>query len=83
MYKYLSNALYSADTELYKEARAGLDERALDDIRASNAVTIKHQDSILGDVTESVNNSYLQSNGTAGTVSYSYVVRLAVAYYSK
>ena len=83
MYQYLSSALYSADKELYKEVRAGLDERAIEDIRASNAVTLAHSDSPLRDVTEKINNAYLQSNGTPGTVSYGYVVRLAVAYYNQ
>ena len=83
MYQYLSSALSSADREMYKELRDGLDERALSDIRASNAVTLAHSDSPLRDVTEKVNNAYLQSNGTPGTVSYGYVVRLAVAYYNQ
>ncbi len=83
MYEYLASALYSLDKELYFEVRDGLDERARDDIRASNAVTIAHRDSFMQSISETVNNAYLQSNGTPGTVSYGYVVRLAVAYYKQ
>ncbi len=83
MYEYLISALYRADEELYYKLSEGLDIRARDDIRASNAVTLKYRDGFLFEVSHSINDAYLQINGTPGSVSYGYVVRLAVSYYEK
>lgn len=83
MYGYISSALYRTDREAYLEIAEGLSESALIDIRASNAVTRKYGDTIIGDISEWVNDFYLQSNGTDGTVSYSQVVTLTVAYFEK
>ena len=82
-YEYLASALYSLDPDLYYTARERLDSRARDDIRASNAVYNKHKDSILGKINERLNDAYLKANGTDGVVSYGYVVRLIVGYYSE
>ena len=83
LYEYLASALYSADKEIYYEIKDGLCERARDDMRASNAVYEEHKDSFLGELNEKLNDRYLQLNGTPGTVSYGYVVRLAVGYYNQ
>ncbi len=80
MYIYMANALYSADKDLYTELAAELSDNAKADIRASNAVTIAHEDSFLGVIFDKINDIYLKSNGTAGVVSYSYVVKLVTAY---
>lgn len=81
MLRYFMNAVYSTDKELYKELVAGIDERIISDIRASNAVTIRHQDSLLGKINDKLNDRYLKFNGTEGVVTYGYAVRLAVGYY--
>ncbi len=81
LYEYLASALYSADKERYKDVIDGLSETAKSDMRASNEVYRQHEDSILGEINEWINDRYLKANGTAGTVSYGYVVRLAVSYY--
>ncbi len=81
MYQYLANALYSTDKELYSEVRAVISEDAIADIAAANAITKAHSDSLLNKIFDSLNDVYLKSNGTPGTVSYGYVVRLAVAYH--
>ena len=81
MYEYIASWLYRADEELYFELAAGLDESAVDDIRASRAVTAEHSDSLLGKLNDKANDAYLKLNGTEGVVSYGYVVRLAVGYY--
>ena len=41
----------------------------------------KYSDSVAGDVSEVVNNTFLTMQGTEGTKSYGMVVDLAVAYY--
>lgn len=81
MYEYLSSAVYRADSELYSALRAELSDSARSDILASRAVTLKHADSFIGKLNDRVNDTYLKLNGTEGTVSYSYIVRLAVGYY--
>ena len=81
-YEYLASALYRADPELYFAAREQLDERALADMRAASAVYSKHKDSILGKINDRLNDAYLKANGTDGVVSYGYVTRLVVSYYS-
>lgn len=83
MLEYLSSALYSLDAELYYEAMSLLDERARADIAASSAVARAHRDSPLGAFVGSLNDGYLKLNGTDGSVSYGYVVRLAVGYYRR
>ena len=83
LYEYLASALYRADKELYYELAEGLCDEARDDMRASNAVYEAHKDSFLGELNERLNDRYLQANGTEGTVSYGYVVRLAIGYYQK
>ena len=83
LYEYLASALYRADKDVYYEISAGLSQGARDDIQASNAVYEKHKDSFLGELNEKLNDRYLQLNGTPGTVSYGYVVRLAIGYYNQ
>ena len=83
IYEYLASALYRQDPDLYFAARDRLDERARDDMRASSAVYNKHKDSVLGKINERLNDAYLKANGTDGVVSYGYVVRLIVGYYSE
>lgn len=83
LYEYLASALIRADRELYLDVLSGLSEVAISDIRASNAVYNSHKDSPLGEINEKANDTYLKLNGTQGTVSYGYVVRLAVSYYEE
>jgi hypothetical protein len=83
MFEYLASALYSVSRDLYYETLDMLPDEALSDIRASNAVYIKHKDSPLGKLNDKLNDAYLKANGTEGVISYNYVVRLAVGYYQK
>ena len=80
MLEYVAGAFYSTNKELYKAELALLCESALEDIRASNAITAAHRDSWIRKLSDRVNDSYLKANGTEGVVSYGYVVRLAVGY---
>ena len=43
---------------------------------------IEAETSSLGELNEKINDFYLKANGTQGTVTYGYVVRLAVSYYN-
>ena len=81
MYEYLSSALYRTDKELYTAVLSELNSVARADMAASVAVTRAHRDSFLYKTMDKVNDAYLKANGTEGVISYSYVVRLAVAYY--
>ena len=81
LYSYVASALYKTDAERYREVASSLSALARADIRRSNAITQKYGDTIIGDLSERVNDIYLTSNGTDGTVSYSQVVRLAVSYF--
>ena len=83
MFEYLASALYSVSPDLYYEAVDMLPGEAYSDIRASDAVYIKHMDSPLGKLNNRLNDAYLKANGTEGVISYNYVVRLAVGYYQK
>lgn len=80
MLEYVANALYSADKELYASSLSLLNERARDDIRASNEITRAHMNSWIRKLSDSINDTYLKANGTEGVVTYGYVVRLAVGY---
>ena len=81
LYEYLASALYRTDREAYFELLSGLAENALEDLRASAKITESHKDSLINKIMDKMNDTYLKANGTEGTVSYSYVVRLAAAYY--
>ncbi len=81
LYEYLSSALYRADKALYEEVYSGVSSVAVNDTIASNRVYLEHKDSILGEINDRVNDTYLKLNGTEGAVTYGYIVRLAVSFY--
>ncbi len=81
LYEYLASALYSLDEELYRELSSSLSDTARQDILASREVSLKYKDNLLGKINNKANELYLKGNGTEGVISYSYVVRLAVAYH--
>jgi hypothetical protein len=83
MYEYLISALYRTDKDLWLDAAKRLNSHSNSDIQASNAVSQKYADTVIGDISNSVNDLYLKGNGTEGRVSYGLVTRLAVAYYKK
>lgn len=81
MYEYLSNALYSADYELWEDAYFRLSSAARGELDAYSDFFDEYRQSTVSDVSDTLNNAYLESQGTAGTKSYGMVVDLAVAYY--
>ncbi len=82
LYEYVLSALRTADGELYKKSYYALPLDVRLEEQAYAAFFEKYSESVAADISESVNNSYLQSQGAAeGTKSYSMVVDLAVAFY--
>ena len=80
MYSYFASALYRTDKDAYYDAVKRLSPLAKDDIRAANAVSDKYSNTLLEDISEWINDLYLQSSGSEGVVSYSRVVELVLAY---
>ena len=81
VYEYVASALWKADKELYYKAVAHLNGEVKDEMTAYNRFYEKYKESTVSQVSGTINNSYLQSQGTPGTKSYGMVVDLAVAYY--
>ncbi len=82
VYEYVISALYRADKDRYyallKETHSSLRYEMI----AYNEFFEKYKDNVAANVSGSINDSYLQSQGqTAGSRSYGMVVDLAVAYY--
>ena len=81
VYEYVASALWKADKELYYKAVAHLNQEVKAEMTAYNRFYDKYKESTVSQVSGTINNSYLQSQGTPGTKSYGMVVDLAVAYY--
>ena len=81
LYEYVASSLYSADPELYFEARGQLPMTVRYEMSAYSKFFDKYRDSVAGEVSGTINDLYLKGNGTEGTRSYGLVVDLAVAYY--
>ena len=78
--QYTLASLYRADRELYATLFASLSSSIKSEFRAYNLAVDEVDGSVVRDIAESVNDAYLSTMGTEGTVSYSLVVRLGVAY---
>ncbi|CDC63796.1 putative uncharacterized protein [Clostridium sp. CAG:448] len=83
MYEYVSSALYSADKAAYSKAAAALNAPVRDEMSAYSAFFEKYRNSTASKVSGTINNTYLQIQGTPGTKSYGLVVDLAVAYHKE
>lgn len=82
VYQNIMSALYSADKELYKNASSLLCEQAYYDRISYSEFFEKYANSKTSEISNSINNSFLQANGQqAGTKSYGMVTDLTVAYY--
>ncbi len=82
MLEYLVSAVSKTSEAGAKKLYSALDERIFDELRIYSEFFDKYRDSTASEISGAVNDSYLQSQGTAGTVSYSIVVELAVAYHN-
>lgn len=82
MLEYVASALYRTDKELYSRLVSEYDERTKGEINAYYRFYTENKNEALGRLSDKVNDTYLKAQGTGGVVSYGYVVRLAVAYYT-
>ncbi len=81
LYEFVANALYSANRDLYYKLTANLSDEVKGEMRAYSEFYDQYRESVVSNVSSTINNSYLQSQGTPGTRSYGMVVDLAVAHY--
>lgn len=81
-YEYVAIALSSADYSLYCKSYADLPIEIQREELAYAEFFEKYRENVAADVSDSFNDSYLQSQGSAaGSRTYNLVVDLAVAYY--
>ncbi len=81
LFEYVFNALYRANKQAYTDLWYDLDARLRSEIKAYNEFFDQYRENVVANVSDKVNNTFLQSNGqTEGTKSYGRVVDLAVAY---
>lgn len=79
LYEYLASPLHS-HTDAYKRVYSTLLSPVIGEMRAYSVFFNQYRDSTAGKVSEKVNDTFLQVQGTVGTKSYGMVVDLAVAY---
>ncbi len=78
--EYVQSALNKADRNAYREFYRTLGQEIILEQRLYNEFFDKYRENVAEKVSGAVNNAYLQSQGqSAGTVTYSYVVGLALA----
>ena len=83
VYEYVASALYKADKDLYREARAKLLNEVREEQVAYSNFFDKYEKSVASQVSGVVNDVYLKAQGTPGKKSYGMVVDLTVAYLKK
>ncbi len=84
LFEYVLSALYEADSKAYNALVGEMGNALIGEIVAYNKFFDKYRDNIVADVSGSMNDNYLQSQGqAAGSRSYGMVVDLAVAYYKE
>ncbi|MBE6695849.1 MAG: DUF3810 domain-containing protein [Ruminococcaceae bacterium] len=81
MLEYVMNALSTASSAEYGSVVASLSDPVLMEIMGYARVYKEYEDSPVGEISQTINDTYLKSQGTEGTKSYGMVVDLAVAYY--
>lgn len=81
--EYVLSALRKCGSERYRAVVTQAAPGVRGEWRAYAEHYQKYQGTLIGDVSESINNGYLIMNGTEGTVSYGLVVDLLVAYYAE
>lgn len=81
--EYVLSALYRSSPTLYTQAYMRIPSAARKEMVAFSAFFETYRDSVAGEVSEAVNDTFLTMHGTEGTQSYGMVVDLAVAYFSE
>jgi hypothetical protein len=80
VFEYIMNALYRADKDLYMKVYSKLDKSVISEQVAYGKFFKKYEKSVTSQVSGTINDAYLQSQGTPGRKSYGMVVDLTVAY---
>ena len=80
MFEYVAPKLRAQEEE-YRYAYSLLPSEVIYEMNAYYNFFKKYQDSTVGEISNTINNGYLQMQGTVGTKSYGMVVDLTVAYF--
>ncbi|MBE6563117.1 MAG: DUF3810 domain-containing protein [Ruminococcaceae bacterium] len=80
IYSYLSNALYKSGSTLWSKYRSMLCSEASAELRAYSDFFEEYRENVAEKVAESVNDTFLKSQGTEGTIAYDLVTELVVAH---
>ncbi len=80
-FEYVLNALYRADPDLYYAAYGGLNDEVKGELAAYSRFYKEYAGTVAEKISTTVNDTYLQSQGTPGVTSYGMVVDLIVAFY--
>lgn len=80
MYEYVASALYSASPEMYRALNNTVDARLRREMIAYSAFFEPYRQTVVSEISDKVNDTYLTLQGTEGVKSYGMVVDLAVAY---
>lgn len=81
VYTTVASAVSESAPEVYKTIRSRLCPEANRELTAYSDFFDKYRENRANDISEALNDAYLQSQGTEGTVSYDLVTRLIAAYY--
>ena len=80
-YSYCLNALYDADTELWKKALSHCSEGVIRDLNYNNSYWEQFEGEVMESATD-FNDSFIKANGVeSGVLSYSQMVELLLRYY--
>ena len=81
MFEYLVSAIPSSEKDVTTKLYSSLDKRIYNDLVKYSEFFDKYRDSTASEVSDAINDTYLQIQGTPGTKSYGMVVDLAVEYH--
>ena len=81
LYDHVISALYEASPDAYVAVMRRAPRAVTREMAAYSQFFEKYRDTVVADVSETVNDTFLTIQGTEGTKSYGMVVDLAVAYY--
>lgn len=80
-YSYLANALYAQSPELFAKAAQNISPAVERDLREQREYYNKYSTGTVSQVSDKINDAFIKSQGVqSGTVSYSEVTRLILAY---
>lgn len=83
LYEYVASSLYATNKDRYRELLRDMSDSVRGELISDSEVAEKYKDSLFGEISRKLNDTFLKMNGTEGVVSYGLVTKLAVAYYSE